>query len=305
MSKVRLYLKFSLLLGLINIISPSISPAQVSSPSDSSINIQNFTPSVLLRPEQWEVKVFSNLYTQTRFFQGTEAQDLNSRQSFLTLTNQVMTGISPRLNIGLEFWINATLLDEEDASPFKTYAFPNDEQSRVALSYFGPKIKIAPIKSLERFAIQSTFLFPIGEQLSGNDEKPDVFVADDRYLWINQFFFDRPLGAKWQLFTQLATWITFHRNADNPRNFRRLDLPISVFVSFFPSPRWTLFVSNEFWPRFNQNQSFTYFMQPGLGLKFQILPGLLEAESSYTNFILGKDEGAGSTFNIGLRLIGG
>ncbi len=270
---------------------------------DSNFNIQAYTPSVLLREEQWELKVFLNLYTQTQFFEGTEQTDLNERQNFLTVINQLTLGIAPRVNVGLEMWINATHLDEKDSSPLKTYAFSNGERSRTALSYFGPRLRIAPVRKWERFSIQSTFLFPVGDQLSGNEEKPDVFVADDRYVWINQFLYDQALGSQFQVFTQLGIWWTINRDADNPRNFRRLDLPLSVFLSYFPSDRWTIFVQNEFWSRLNQNESFSYFMQPGVGVKFQLIPGMIELESSYTNFVLGKNEGAGSTFNIGARLI--
>lgn len=292
------YPKFSLLFFFIWNCS-NLSWAQGEEPG---LNIQNYTPSVLLQEEQIEFKNFNNLYTQTQFFQGTNRVDADERQTFLTSINQIMTGIAPRVNVGFEFWINSARFDQPESSALKLFSFENNARARTVLSYFGPKLKIAPIPNWDRFAIQSTFLFPIAEDLSGSEENPNLFVANDRYLWITQFFWDKPLGARFQLFNQIATWYTLNRFSDRP-DFRKIDVPISVFLSYFPSERWTVFISQEFWSRFNRNNTFTYFYQPGIGIKFQVIPGQLELEGSYTNFILGQDEGAGNTFNIGVRLI--
>ncbi|NJL11964.1 MAG: hypothetical protein HC913_02455 [Microscillaceae bacterium] len=270
---------------------------------EESVNIQAYTPSVLLRPGQWEFKHFNNLYTQTKFFSGTERVSAGQRQSFLTSINQFFIGVHPKFNLGLEVWLNSTRYDSENSSAFKTYTFADNPNHRTALSYLGPKIKFAPFRNFERFSIQSTFLFPIANNLTGNEEKPGIFVADDRYLWINQFFVDWNLGEKFQVFAQVSTWLSLDRYPSDASNFRRFDLPLTAFLSYFPSPRWTIYLQQEFWNRFNQNDTFSYFYQPGLGLKFQAVPGLLELEGSYTNFLLGKNEGAGQTFNVGIRLI--
>ena len=48
----------------------------------------------------------------------------------------------------------------------------------------------------------------------------------------------------------------------------------------------------------------SYFIQSGLGGKYQLIPGRLELEALYTNFWIGSDqEGAGQTFNFGVRVI--
>ena len=44
------------------------------------------------------------------------------------------------------------------------------------------------------------------------------------------------------------------------------------------------------------------FTQAGLGGKYQLFPQL-QVEASYTNFIMGNTQGAGATFNIGVRYI--
>ncbi|MEQ9008785.1 MAG: hypothetical protein RLP12_12920, partial [Ekhidna sp.] len=49
---------------------------------------------------------------------------------------------------------------------------------------------------------------------------------------------------------------------------------------------------------------FSYFIQSGIGLKYQLVPNLIELEGLYTNFWNGSEgEGAGETINLGIRLI--
>jgi len=45
-----------------------------------------------------------------------------------------------------------------------------------------------------------------------------------------------------------------------------------------------------------------YFTQLGLGAKYQVTSNI-NIEASYTNFVASKRDGAGSTFNFGIRLI--
>ena len=55
-----------------------------------------------------------------------------------------------------------------------------------------------------------------------------------------------------------------------------------------------------------QEAFFAYFVQSGLGGKYQLIPGLMELELLYTNFWAGSEgEGAGQTYNLGIRFIQG
>ena len=56
---------------------------------------------------------------------------------------------------------------------------------------------------------------------------------------------------------------------------------------------------------FNRADAFnSFFFQMGLGAKMQVIPGKMELEFLATNFLLGTNySGAGSTFNVGLRLM--
>ncbi len=176
---------------------------------------------------------------------------------------------------------------------------------------FGPKIKIAPFRSLRRLSIQSTLLFPLADDLEGRSDdadKPFLFLETDKTLWLSQIFYDLPLNEKMQLFFQQAFWYNFVRDSFRENDF--LQTQTSVFYSYFPTDRWTLYAMTEFFPTHYNDQEQraqfvnNYFVQSGIGTKFQLVPNAIELEFLYTNFWLGSEgAGAGETFNLGLRLI--
>ena len=63
-----------------------------------------------------------------------------------------------------------------------------------------------------------------------------------------------------------------------------------------------LYLQNQFWPSIGSEGLPSYFVQEGLGVKYQLFKGV-ELESSYTMFVIGKDTGAGQTFNLGVRIL--
>lgn len=157
-------------------------------------------------------------------------------------------------------------------------------------------------------SIQSTVLFPLRGDLENVNNNKAFLEFDRDALWITQFFYDKPIGNDFQLFFQFAPWYTFARNSFRENNF--LQTQTSVFFSWFANDRLTFYAQNEYWPTHydNNNQSFnafySWFVQSGGGVKYQLVPGFLEIEGLYTNFWLGSDgEGAGETFNVGLRII--
>ena len=269
-------------------------------------NLQNFTPSSLLGQGNWEFKSFQNVYYQTKSFGDmpfTKVEDNNGQSSlFFTGINQFLFGLTPQLNVGLDAWISHVSVTDNLSSA---------SRSRWGLSGLGPKIKIAPVRQLPNLSLQSTFLFPVTRDLEGrspNAADPFLFLAFDRYLWLNQFFYDQSLGEQWQLFLQTAFWYSIVRDSFVDQNF--LDTQFNVFLSYFPSSRWTVYGMVEYFPRHydfdSQMARFfnIYFAQGGVGIKYQLISNLLELEALYTNFFMGSEgNGAGQTFNIGFRLI--
>lgn len=265
--------------------------------AQDELNLQSYTPSVLISKGHWEFKLFQNLYTQTRVFDTSGKSLKGQRQSWLTSINQFNYGINDKVNIGADLWV-------------KHVNFNGTQQSRTAVSGFGPKIKFTPSQKIKRLAIQSTVLFPLAKDLESNDldnaNKP--FLDKDRTLWINELYYDTDLDDKLQLFLRFGVWYSFARDSFRKNNYA--ETPISAFVSFFPDTKITLYFMTEYAPTHYNDQEQTkdlfntYYIQSGLGLKYQLIAGKLEAELLYTDFWTGSlGNGAGQTFNLGLRII--
>lgn len=267
-------------------------------------NLQTYTPSVLLQPLQWEYKFFNNLYTQTKSFdsEGTRT-DHESRATYFSSINQFLYGVTPHINIGAEFWVKSVRTGPENESAFKVLAFQNDSNTRTALSGIGPKIKFAPFQKIEKLSLQTTILFPVAKDMEGiKNGKP--YLSEDSYIWYTQIFYDQPIGTKFQLFFQVTPWINIkkEKQEDGLSRFSYAN-PVGLFFSYFATPRFTFYLQNEYWPSFGSEGISSWFLQQGGGLKIQVIPGFLETELLYTNFTLGKNTGAGQTFNLGLRFI--
>jgi len=263
----------------------------------SQSNLQNYTPSILFSQGDWEYKSFQNYYTQTRQFDNSgNKRDIGRRETFFTSINQFLYGLNDQINVGLDVWVKSSNNDQDafDAS--------------VGLTGIGPKIKIAPFKEIPRLSIQSTFLFNTVDDPEGQDGER-FFLEWDANLWLNQVFFDLPLNDKSQLFFQQAFWYRLSKDGSSVgKNF--LETQTSVFYSYFPTSRWTIYGMTEYFPThfdFDNDRSeafFAYFLQSGLGLKYQLIPNLIEFEALYTNFWNGSEfKGAGETINLGIRVI--
>ncbi len=268
-------------------------------------NTQTYTPSVLYRKGQWEYKFFNNLYTQTKGFDGDGNRvDFGSRSNFFTSINQILIGVNSKINIGADVWINSVRInDSSKESPVNLFKFGNSPNTRTEIGYVGPKIKIIPFKKLSHLSFQTTFLIPVAKDMEGRmNGRP--FLARDSYLSITQIFYDYSISSKFQLFFQVAPWIYIAKEKPSAETSRAtVASPSSIFLSYFPSKRLTFYTQQEFWPNYGGTGINSWFRQEGLGMKVQIIDGKLEAETSYTRFSLGRNSGAGETFNFGLRLI--
>jgi len=260
-------------------------------------NLQNYTPSILFNQGDWEYKTFQNLYTQTQEFDNNgNKSDIGRRETFFTSINQFLYGLNDQINVGLDVWVKSSNNDADDFD------------GTTGITGIGPKIKIAPFKEIPRLSIQSTFLFNTVDDPEGsNGDK--FFLEWDANLWLNQIFFDLPLNDKSQLFFQQAFWYRLTKDGSSvSKNF--LETQTSVFYSYFPTSRWTIYGMTEYFPThydFGGDRAeafFAYFLQSGLGVKYQLVPNLIELEALYTNFWNGSEfKGAGETINLGIRVI--
>lgn len=257
-------------------------------------NIQNLTPSKLIGKGQWDLKLFNNLYTQD---DSTFESEQGIRQNFFTSTLEVFTGVSDsrRVNLGIiaEYRANGRDFQLENGSL--------ERRNTSGLTSIAPSIKFVPFKNVGNFSILSSLSIPLVS--SESDEETGVFLDQKGFTWQNRFFFDYTFpGKKWQLFTELNTEYNFGDEAESFAN-NSLNLVPGIFLSYFPSSKFTVLVLGQHNRRLDLGNNFTqYFTALGGGAKYQ-LTNELNLEVLYTNFVGGSNTGLGETFNIGLRAV--
>lgn len=273
--------------------------------NQSRSNIQQYTPSKLIGKGQWDLKWFNNLYTQTEstFSDGTEP-----RQTFFTSILEVYTGVgsNKRWNVGAIFEFRSNVV--ADRSALDVFKFDGETgTARSGLTSFAPSVKFVPFASVSNFSIQSSFFIPLVDNetedflpVNGNG---GVFLDQNGYIWQNRFFYDHTFpGDKWQLFTELNTELSFGDKEESFAN-NSLNLTPGVFLSYFPSSKFTVLALAQHSQRLDLGNDFAQdFTALGGGVKYQLTQAL-NIEGLYTNFVRGSNTGLGETFNIGLRAI--
>ncbi len=266
-------------------------------------NLQDFTPSVLLRKGQVELKSFYNIYTQ-RMIRNAEGDnvDIEGRQSFFNIQYQFNYGAtrSGRINLGFDLLFTTF----SDGSSIYSPVLRSGDNNLSVFAAFGPAIRFTPFKKINKLSVRSAFWFPGGSSLESRD---GFFVAHDRYTWFNQIFFDTELSDQWRLFLEVDFIYRIAKEAEQVDFFRT---PVTGILSYFPSPKVSLYGLYQYSPRFETvsngfDEQFglsQWFMQAGAGIKYQLTPST-EIELSYTNFFASRNDGGGETFNLGFRWI--
>ncbi|WP_420385179.1 DUF547 domain-containing protein [Roseivirga sp.] len=277
-------------------------PRPTPSPGNSS-NLQTYTPSVLLKKGQSEVKLFNSIYTQTesRDRQG-ESIPASIRQSYFNATFNFNWGVSKssKVNLGFDLLFTTYAEGRSVLAPLGA----SSEFNESVLAAFGPAIRFVPFKNISQISVRSAFWFPGESSLENRDGR---FVAHDRYTWFTQVFFDQKLSTQWRLFLEADLLYRFSKNSDRPDFFR---LPLTSILSFFPGSKSSIYITYQYSPRYetvsnafdSQFGLSQWFMLAGLGAKYQ-LTSSIELELAYSNFFASRNDGAGSTFNLGLRVI--
>ena len=285
-----------------------------------SSNLLQFTPSQLFARGQYEINFFNNLYSQTAI-RNAQGERISSgiRTSILTSMIQYTMGVSKnrRFNLGADLIIGAgSVGPSTESSHFQLFGGSTAARD-LALAAIGPRVKFQPFRRWGFFSIQSTFLIPLGDDLEGQNER-EVFVALNRYNFKNQFLADFKLTEKFRLFYEFAANYYIRRNKEEvffQPNF--IDLPSTLFVNYFPSSRWNLFVMGQYAPRLGRTALpedptskfglLQWLTQLGAGLKYQATEKV-GFEVSYGNFVAsqgirGIEAGAGQVVNFAVRFI--
>lgn len=240
-----------------------------------------------------EVKIFNNLYTQKTGSPG----DLRDRSTFFTTSISALYGLSNRFNIGINTRYRRVRNDNLPSSAFSVLGSGDSTiSSRTGFTAFGPQIRYAPVPKWQNFSIQSSFVFPIGNDLAGSATQP--YIDWTGPTWNTQFFNDFPIGSNFSLFTEIDFLIEDIGSGDN---INRISTPVTAIFSYNPVANMTLYVLNGYSPYWQEN--YDYFYQYGAGFKYQFTPNF-ELELLYTDFtnqFLGDTGGQASTFNLGLR----
>ena len=278
-------------------------------------NLLTFTPSKLLYKGQVDIKWFNNLFTTTTFVnEDGDKFSTGGRQNFFTSSLEVFFGVSKnrRVNIGFitEFRSNTI----GGGGVFDVFNFDGETGvSRSGLTAIAPAIKWQPFKNVPNFSIQHSFSIP----LIDNEVEQDVFLDEKTFVLQNRFFYDYVFpGQKFQFFADLNTELNFGSDREfftdangffntSEGGFANNSLRIvySGFLSFFPSPKWTLqLLGQQFFLLDLGNDFDQNFTSAGAGVKYQ-LTNDLSVETLYTNFFRARDANTGQTFNIGLRII--
>jgi hypothetical protein len=271
--------------------------AQEEQPEEKS-NIITYTPSKLLNQGQWDIKWFNNLYTQTKDSEQSEKQP---RETYFTSTIDIFTGISKtnNFNVGLLFEIRSNAVNGLAAS--EVFKFKNNSlnSTRTGLTSFAPAVKFNPFKHVNNLTIQSAFHIPLFKNESVNG----VYLDQNGYIFQNRFLYDYTFsGDEFQLFAELNTEFNFGDNEDSFAN-DSLVLAPSVFLSYFPSQKFTVLVLAQHAQRIDLGNDFAQdYSVLGAGAKYQ-LSKVVNIEALYTNFVRGSNTGLGQTFNIGLRTL--
>ena len=266
--------------------------------------IQQYTPSILLKKGQWDIKWFNNLYTETEAeFNGVKS-DI-PRNTFFTSSVDIFTGISEsnRVNVGLLLEFRSNVIGGRDA--LDVFSFDGERgTARSGFTSFAPAIKFNPFKNVGNFTIQTAFHIP----LIDNESEDGVFLDQDGFIFQNRFFYDYSFaGGNWQLFTELNTEYNF--GEQDSFAYNSLRLTPGAFLSYFPSSKFTVlgFAQHLQLISFGGNdQGLNDFSQDatilGFGAKYQ-LTDELNVEFLFSDFVRGNDTGLGQTFNIGLRAL--
>ena len=264
----------------------------------SNPKLQRFTPSSMLAWGQFETRYFQQIYSQSHYFDAKgKPQAQGHRSTYYTGILSVNFGCKPWFNFGMDLWLRSVRIGDPSESPFKIFSFQSGPNSRTAISAIAPKLKFQPFRKWNGFTVQTSLLIPVGRDMEGVlNGRP--FLATENLVWWTQFYWTKSLAQRWQLFAEVDAYASFHTRGASHMQPSAFAAPVSVYLSFFPTRRLTLYIMNQAWPT-----SSTIWYQAALGGKYRLGEGL-ELEAMYGRFLAGVNAaGQANAFNLGLRFV--
>jgi len=291
---------------------------------------QRFYTSALYKAGEFEVNLFNNLFTEKSkkavvdsngVFQGYEKRKFTDRTTFNSTFIQLMFGVTPRINIGLDSRFRTVSYNASSSDdPLGVFKFENNpvdstfSYSRVAFSALGPRVKYIPFKKYGNISVQHTLYFPtVKNSEAGNIGEKGWIDWKGLTLW-NQMYYDQAIGDKFAIFAEVDLLLeNFSTAWGNDEAGWQFSTPVTIIPSYFPNnslvfygligsaPQWWVAkdVNN---PVQKNTLSYNPFNQYGLGFKYLITKNW-QLELLYTEFFNAKPTVA-RTFNFGIRYIG-
>jgi len=258
-------------------------------------NALRYVVSSTIKKGSVELKIFNNLYSEQKGSVG----NLTDRSTFFTTSLSALYGLTNRFNIGINTRYRRVRNDNLPSSAFDVLGGGDTaNSSRTGITAFGPQIRYAPVPKWTNFSIQSSFVFPIGNDLAGSNDQP--YIDWTGATWNTQFFNDFSIGNSFSLFTEIDFLIEDIGGGEDHIN--RISTPATLIFSYNPIANMTLYSLGGYSPFWQSD--FDYFVQYGLGFKYQFTPNL-ELELLYTDFsnqFLNKTGGNANTYNLGFRV---
>lgn len=277
--------------------------------NNSGTNLQTFTAGSLLRKNQFDYTLFNTLYTESKG-NWLGVNNTGYRKTFVTHLMQLTYGVSKnkRINLGLDLnfkYSGSVETSDKFSEISEAFQFKNTQSSRVGLTAIGLRLKLQPFKTVKDFTIQSTFQAPVIKDAEGST---NLYWADwDRLTWWNQFFYTKTFN-KFQVFGEVDLLFRFRKYESQ---IGMLDIPLNLFLSYFPTPKMTLYAMSQHVPRLTnqinpevQNDWVipSNYTASGFGVKYQVT-SQINLEILYSNFWRGTNSGLGNTFNFGIKYI--
>lgn len=271
--------------------------------TDSLHNLQNYTPAVALKQGEFSYRFWNLLYTQKALYANDGVRfESSERITYFTSQHQFSYGVSPNLQLNAEVWLKSVRADLPQNSPLQVYQFTGSDSIRTALAYAAVGVRWSPQPNKKRLSVASKILVP----LSPNLESIDIvqpFLAEDHFWWVNELYYDQVVADKLYLFGQAGAWWSLPKSSSQQGSILRV--PLRGILSYFASPVISAnlqagFTLHQQW---QQPQRSGYWGDLGIGVRWQIVPQALELQADYQKYVLGKNQGAGETFNFGIRWI--
>ncbi|MFT6484511.1 MAG: hypothetical protein ACJAWN_001225 [Neolewinella sp.] len=232
-----------------------------------------------------EIKIFNNLYSQ---------EAAGERSSFFTASVSVLYGVINRLNVGIDLRYRRVRYDEVGAASNFAVLSDGGTFSRTVISGFGPKVRFAPFNNLPNFSIQSALWIPLANNLEGG--QGSRFTDWNLPTWFTQVFNDFPIGNYFSVFAEVDFVL------EDIGDLNRFSTPVTGIMSYFPTPKATLYGLASYSPFWQEEYDFFY--QLGAGAKYQFTPKF-EVEllaTAFDNSYLQSVDGNAGTVNLGIRV---